>query len=247
VPEAEHRPAQAGAVPERAADPRLTGLPAHLALIGTWSLAWEGPFEALAAAPERVAAPTWRARAKAAAESLIDAVEACADQLIELVRSHTRDRIQAVWDSPAYPGGRELSTRIADGPGPAPAAARHVAGPPLNPVGVWWGNIDAAVVEHGDTPPLEQLQGAIGRMGIGALAAAAALDCPGAEAFLVSFGGQAGAAIVRVASEALSAGLLKAARDIVDNARGVLQEAAPDDEVGLMLTVHAAYFAEEDE
>jgi hypothetical protein len=114
-------------------------------------------------------------------------------------------------------------------------------------VAAWIGSIDAAVVAHGDTPALESLARKLGRSGLGALAAAAALDCKGPEQILIATDSEAGSMIVGSAVEALSAGLLTAARDVVDAARVAVDSVTPSDAIGPMLAAHAVNFAEEDE
>jgi hypothetical protein len=245
----------------RVGDPRIVGLPAHIELIEVCTRVLADP---LAGLLEPAATPTstdWRERATQAGTDLVESVNWCAEQLIDLVRAQTRDRVRTAWDSEdGSPGAalvEALDAAIPSVPAsekkPTPPTGQDASSPSgtvrstVRQVAVWLGDIDAAVVAGGDTTALEALSRAVGRPGVGALAGAAALDCPGAGQYLVGVGGQAGADIVEAAYDALSAGLLTAARDIVDKARSVLEHVTPGDGVGRLMSAHRAHFAEEDE
>jgi hypothetical protein len=237
----------------RPADPRIAGLPGQVDLEEVWTGVCSGAFSALAASAGKPLEASARDQAAEAAAALTQAVRNCAVQLTDLVRSHARDRIRAAWDTPAHPGGVALAERVGavSGNPESPSSTSTSPSAPLaqslSPVAVWLGGIDTAVVEHGDAPGLALMTAVVGRCGLTAVAGAAALDCPGAEGFLVKIGGQAGAAIVGVAVEGLSAGLLMAARDVIDDAGRVLDEAMLAEDIGPMLGGHALRFAKEAE
>jgi hypothetical protein len=231
----------------RPADPRIAGLPAHLELTGVWARVRGATLGQVVDDPEWTDSADWRRGATQAGIDVTASVTWCAEQLIDLVRLHTRDRVRAAWDSASNTGGEELTEAVdraaRDGQMRGWQGTRTTA----DQVAVWLGDIDAAVVEHGDTPALEGLARGMGRPGLGALAGAAALDCPDAGKFLTSVGGEAAASIVDAAYDALSGSLLMAARDVVDGARAMLEQTVLGDDLGPLLAGHMAHFAEEDE
>jgi hypothetical protein len=220
-------------------------LPGQVDLGEVWHGECVEAFSVFAAPDGKSLAASGRERAAGAADALAQAVRSCAAQLTDLVRSHARDRIRAAWDTPDHSGGTALAERLT-----VPAAsdgASQPAASSVDPIAFWLGGIETAVVEHGDVPGLARASQAIGRTGLSAVAGAAALDYAPAERFLVEVGGEAGAAIVGVAVEALSAGLLTVARDVIDDAGRLLDEATPAEDIGPMLGGHAERFAKEAE
>jgi hypothetical protein len=231
----------------RPPDPRIAGLPALVELSDVWARVRRAPLGQVADDPTCTDEPEWRQAAARAGTDLAASVTWCGEQLIDLVRTHARDRVRVAWDGATNPGGSDPADGIDRTALDDQLRSHQGTRTAADQVAVWLGDIDAAVVEHADTPALEGLARGVGRPGLGALAAAAALDCPGAGEFLVGVGGEAGASIVDAAYDALSGSLLMAARDVVDGARAVLEQAVLGDDLGPLLAGHVAHFAEEDE